>query len=131
MTIEITLHPGGSVSAGVGYFLSDKYLGAVDLGWRAFKCLFGVAKDGFSGGGFLLFLLVVNLRGDGGRGSVGRWRWRWLGFRTDGQGRLEKKEQEREKKGVSVWSGGHRKWGYFLRIVHSSAKEYEKKASQS
>ena len=130
MTIGITLHPGGGVSAGVGYFLSDKYLGAVDLGWRAFKCLFGVAKDGFSGGGFLLFLLVVNLRGDGGRGSVGR--WRWLGFRTDGQGRLEKKEQEREKKGVSVWSGGHRKWGgVFLRIVHSSAKEYEKKAAQS
>jgi hypothetical protein len=127
MTIGITLHPGGSVSAGVGYFLSDKYLGAVDLGWRAFKCLFGVAKDGFSGGGFFLFLIVVNLRGDGGRGSVGR----WLGFRTDGQGRLEKKEQEREKKGVSVWSGGHRKWGCFLRIVQSSTKEYEKKAAQS
>ena len=63
----------------------------MNLGWRALECLFGVADDGFSGGGFLLFLIVVNLRSDGGRGLMGR--WRWLGVRADEQRRL--KEDER------------------------------------
>jgi hypothetical protein len=43
-----------------------------------------------------------------------------LGFRADEQRQLEEDENEQEEKGVSVWSGGHRKWGVFW---ESSARE--------